>query len=1297
MPGIQPPSTPSAGKSSPGWTKDSSSFTKSIKGSSDQATLRLKENKPRPSRLRPKARAEYKMSERASKIPTGGDPRLEAVKAGAGMHLQYGDFGIAKMKNLIPGYRFNKRRKMRRDFRRMMLKQVAKSPAKLTPKNLKKMAGAVKQGPQADAGGDEEKGGGGKKKPPGKKKLPGKKGGKVGSAVKSGLGAMGMGGDGGGGPGSMNLSGLGDMIFKRKVIIGIISTLTPVICICLIILVMIMAFSGITNGNSAAGNLAQRERPETGDGSKINVGGEYLKWVDVDKTTLRNWVLSRVPACKDGMGSEQSIEYALKYAKMFDVNPILLYSIALVETTCATNGGGVSHKAPYNINAGIRKQCSLYWKTTDVWHGAQTWCGYADCPDYEGALHDCALYLGGGYLHSREEWRQLAKANGFEAVDAAPYFWDQGGGSCPQFNGGKGVKGGSEKDPSNPCPNILGIGTIYCESKFATVEEYNAKGWPNGVRTEFVGGMRDCNVKTATLPGGVDPSTTGTTGGTTICIDPGHTVKNGGDEVDQETGLNVGDSPSDDNEMRSNWNVATLLKEILERDGYKVVLTKDSYDAYTNFKQKADIANNANARAVVRLHSDKGSPYEGVQVPSSKGSKAGPPPNGGAKQYTVAANVASESAKMGQILAGKLGISVKDEWCRTDGQGSTKNWAPSGTSAYVQSVLAKQAICLIEMPISLCLPPDNDSGQRDCAQKIADGLKEYLGAPQASTPTDEKEEDKEQWTTIALDPGASPDCSATDSTTGLDSGVDSGFYQGEAESDWAIAGMVKTELEEKGYTVILTKDSMEDNKDLRQRADKGNEAVCMVILRSSGNESRVFYPLRGSWCATSDGTKHYVQDIGREIKQGNESYGNYKIFANSQSLANSIQGSTERFGSVVEGDPKGRNRSNQDGEPTALVSSVFTKVPIAYVDMPAGQVCTDSGATEDTQSTYAAYLAEGISDYVGAPERSELDEEMAEEDGDSGISSEELGNMLVTEEEKHLGTPYIRGGQAPGGFDCSGLIWYCVQQIGLGSDWPRVCGSAYAGSAGQKYMTQIHPTKFEDLQAGDLICCNGQEHVITFAGNKEHALEPGKWTYLHSPQTGDVVKKVTVDSWSHRYFGGDSSNTFFRLKGIGGGKVSTEGFTAPSKQQPGVDFWTPGGGCSFGGPRDGGRKHAGCDVINDIGVPLYAMADGEVVLVMSGFCQGTSAVFVKFPKQNVIINYGEVDPPTIKVKAGDKVKQGQQIAQVGRLSNKGSHMLHFEMYDASKWTGRNLQWYGPTPPDGLLNPTDLLKRLYNIP
>jgi murein DD-endopeptidase MepM/ murein hydrolase activator NlpD len=120
-------------------------------------------------------------------------------------------------------------------------------------------------------------------------------------------------------------------------------------------------------------------------------------------------------------------------------------------------------------------------------------------------------------------------------------------------------------------------------------------------------------------------------------------------------------------------------------------------------------------------------------------------------------------------------------------------------------------------------------------------------------------------------------------------------------------------------------------------------------------------------------------------------------------------------------------------------------------------------------------------------------------------------------------------------------------------------------------------------------------------------------------------------------------------------------FIFPLAARPSLSYKT--GKRYFGADRDGGRKHAGCDLIASKGTPIYAIADGEVVQPAYDFYEGTDALEVKHG--SYVVRYGEILPgSTSGLKKGSKVTKGQLIAKVGLL-NSGSSMLHFEMYSGS--------------------------------
>jgi murein DD-endopeptidase MepM/ murein hydrolase activator NlpD len=99
----------------------------------------------------------------------------------------------------------------------------------------------------------------------------------------------------------------------------------------------------------------------------------------------------------------------------------------------------------------------------------------------------------------------------------------------------------------------------------------------------------------------------------------------------------------------------------------------------------------------------------------------------------------------------------------------------------------------------------------------------------------------------------------------------------------------------------------------------------------------------------------------------------------------------------------------------------------------------------------------------------------------------------------------------------------------------------------------------------------------------------------------------------------------------------------------------------YGARRDKGkRKHAGCDLYAPVGTPVYAVADGTV-LAFGLFYLATYALVVDHG--DFVVRYGEIRkdiPPDVKV--GARVKKGQKVGEVGKLTGLNISMVHFEMF-----------------------------------
>jgi cell wall-associated NlpC family hydrolase len=111
-----------------------------------------------------------------------------------------------------------------------------------------------------------------------------------------------------------------------------------------------------------------------------------------------------------------------------------------------------------------------------------------------------------------------------------------------------------------------------------------------------------------------------------------------------------------------------------------------------------------------------------------------------------------------------------------------------------------------------------------------------------------------------------------------------------------------------------------------------------------------------------------------------------------------------------------------------------------------------------------------------------------------------LGTRAVELARRWIGAPYRWGGASPGGFDCSGLVYYVYKQLGV--DLPHNAAELY-GHGTEVPRSRLYP--------GDLLFFEGLGHVGIYAGD-------GKM--IHAPQSGEHVELIRLaDRYGARLIG----------------------------------------------------------------------------------------------------------------------------------------------------------------------------------
>ncbi|MCP8332020.1 NlpC/P60 family protein [Clostridioides difficile] len=212
------------------------------------------------------------------------------------------------------------------------------------------------------------------------------------------------------------------------------------------------------------------------------------------------------------------------------------------------------------------------------------------------------------------------------------------------------------------------------------------------------------------------------------------------------------------------------------------------------------------------------------------------------------------------------------------------------------------------------------------------------------------------------------------------------------------------------------------------------------------------------------------------------------------------------FGSVDEGIKRGISNLSRNYIHTGrkTLESIRDKYAPLY-DSPLNKDWVPGVGKFYKQITGNAYSSNSAGTGVGSNEEAEKNlkdttyQVQNNNNANTSTNNSSKTDKLINLAKSKLGCKYVYGATGPNTFDCSGFTQWCYKQIGI-----KIPRTASAQSKVGKAVDLKDRSKWK---VGDLLCRVGggsSNHVVMYIGNNQ---------IIHSPQTGDVVKIQSVDSY----------------------------------------------------------------------------------------------------------------------------------------------------------------------------------------
>ena len=119
--------------------------------------------------------------------------------------------------------------------------------------------------------------------------------------------------------------------------------------------------------------------------------------------------------------------------------------------------------------------------------------------------------------------------------------------------------------------------------------------------------------------------------------------------------------------------------------------------------------------------------------------------------------------------------------------------------------------------------------------------------------------------------------------------------------------------------------------------------------------------------------------------------------------------------------------------------------------------------------------------------------------GSGGATVSGSAGSLVSIASSKIGSPYVWGSKGPNSFDCSGFVYWCLNQAGV--------GTSYMTSSGWRNPGRFKKVSMGELQEGDIVVVRG--HVGIYAG--------GGSVIDASSSNGRVVHRSLSGWWSKNF------------------------------------------------------------------------------------------------------------------------------------------------------------------------------------